>query len=285
MNRKSRSHRSEFLISRSENSGQKNKKWRNRALNFLAKIGWMRHVPKVFQVSLVARIAVFLMGGFVIFALFSPYFTLKKVAILRENPQIDAQEIEQSLQDFFGKNLFLLSKSSIENHVLKKFPELDWVKISEIWPDALRLEVKMSPPALKLLNAETANFSVISEKGVILPQNFGAENLEVIKVLQFEKIISPRSAFLQREILDKIKNGKKILESDFGLKIDETRYLFAAREIHFVFDGAEIWVDAQIDLPSQLKKLEPAAEIIGLYSKKFAHIDLRIPQQVFWKER
>ena len=41
----------------------------------------------------------------------------------------------------------------------------------------------------------------------------------------------------------------------------------------------------QTEIEPQIRKLEFASNQIGLYSNLFDHIDLRIPEQIFWDER
>jgi len=224
------------------------------------------------------------MAAFVAFALFSPYFTLKKITVVRDNPNLDASQIEKSLEDFYDKNLFFLPRDQILKKLRSDFAEFREIEISEKWPDGIELKISVSPPFANLLNTETANFSVISEDGVILAES-SRKNLPTIKIFQRKKPISPREKFLKKTTLLRIEKSQNFIKNQLKLRLAETRYLTAAREIHLVTeDGAVIWIDAQIEVDPQLRKLELAADEIGLYSKKFEHIDLRIPEQIFWKE-
>ncbi|MDH3324177.1 MAG: FtsQ-type POTRA domain-containing protein, partial [Candidatus Peregrinibacteria bacterium] len=240
---------------------------------------------KMFRASFLFGVMFFAMGAFILFAFSSPYFTLKKISVVRDNPNLDVEQVEKSMQDFYGKNMFFLSQQDLSNHLKELFPEFREVKITESWPDELGIQIEVSEPVANVLNVETANFSVISEDGVILTEK-SKENLPTIKILQYEKPILPRNKLLEKEVLNKIFLAKNLFENNVKLPVREIRYLYAAREIHLVSENEMVvWIDTQIKIESQIKKLEFAASQIGLYSNLFDHIDLRIPEQIFWEER
>jgi len=135
----------------------------------------------------------------------------------------------------------------------------------------------------RLFDKHSANFVSITNQGVISALN-STEGLPIIKILQYESPLLLHSSLISHEWLNKISLAKDILENDIKLPIKEINLLMMAREVHFItVDGAAIWIDLTQDITSQLKKLSLAEGKIKLYSKKFEHIDLRIPMQIFWK--
>jgi len=277
--KKSRARKKKFLLETKNCS--RTAKIRRKFFGFWSQIFFLRPIFSIFRVNFFARTAIFLMVGFLLFAFFSPFFTLKKISIERNSADLDATEIESALQNFFGENLFFLPHENLRAALFKKFPEFRAVQISENWPDALKLKIEVAPPAANLLNSSDANFSVVSDDGVILSQN-PDENLLTIKILQHEKNILPRQKFTEKKILEKIFAAKNLLEKK-NLKIAELHFLHAAIELHAIAEnGTNFWIDLQQPILPQIEKLDRAAEKIDL-QKKFDHIDLRIPKKIFWE--
>ena len=225
------------------------------------------------------------MTGFIIFATASPYFDLKKISVVRDSPSLSVEEIERVLNEFYGQNLLFLQHERVRSILREEFPEFREIDITEKWPSELELRITVSPPFLNLLNTETANFSVISLDGVILAEN-PDENLPVVKVFQHEKPILPRQKFLEKKILERIGEAEELLKTQLGLQINAVHLLYAANEVHFISRGEmAIWIDLALPIKPQVQKLVFAADKIGLHTRFFDHIDLRIPKQVFWKPR
>jgi len=280
--KKTRERRKKFLIDSNQKIFRKTKKIRNALLNFLAKILFFRQIGKIFRMSFFVGMIFLGMTGFIIFAIFSPYFHLKKITLVRNSPNIDLPEIEKSLNNFYDQNLLFISHEDIKQKLFTDFPEFREIQITENWPSALEFTIKISPALFNLLNIETANFSVISKDGIILAEKSN-EKLLTIKVSQYKKNIQPRQKFLEKEFLLKILHSKQLLES-LKLKIKEFHLLYFAKELHVVLENnSVIWIDLQLPIEPQVEKLKFSESRIKLYDKIFEHIDLRIPNEIFWE--
>jgi len=283
--KKSHRHRREFLLDSNQTQTRRPKKLRNRFLNILERILLIRQIKKLFKASVMVGILLSVMAIFIIFAVFSPYFNLKKITVVRDNPNLDVEQIDKILEDFYGQNLLFLSQPELIKNLQETFPEFREIKIKENWPSEINLEITVSPPLFNLLNTETANFSVISEDGVVLKEE-PAEDLPVIKVFQHENIIQLREKIMTKEDLQKIIKAENFLQQITKLPLHATHLHWTARELHLISTGEmQIWIDLQQPIEAQLQKLEEAANEIGLYTNRFEHIDLRIPKQIFWKLR
>jgi len=275
--------RREFLLDQNSDSRKKTKRFRNRILNFFERFLFLRQMGKLFHASAVFSVIFVTMGIFVLFAVLSPYFHLKKISVVRDSPSLDVEQIEKSLSSFYGKNLLFLSDSAIRDKLLSAFPEFRSVDVGENWPSEIELKIVVSPPRFNLLNTETANFSVVSEDGVILYEE-ADESLPTIKVFQYPKAIKKRQEFLTKEDVKNIAKAEKFLQEDVHLPLRATHLLWTARELHLVSQQEmEIWIDLTTSVEPQLQKLLFSKDQIGLFSKNFYHIDLRIPKQIFWK--
>ncbi len=280
----SHNRRRHFLLESNQKKQVKSKKTRNRLLNFLARILGFKRILKLFKTSFMLGILLFSMTGFTLFALFSPYFNLKKISVIRDSPNLEVEKIEENLTDFYNKNLFFLPHDEIQAKLFSVFPEFREIEIFEKWPDAIELKIKISPPKFTILNVETANFSVVSEDGVILTQQ-PDELLPVLKFSQHENPILPREKIFEKTTIEKIDLAQKLF-LELKMPIEEVWYLFDAREIHLITkNDTEIWIDAQLPVAEQIKKLAVAADKIGFYTKLLHHVDLRIPERIFWEEK
>lgn len=275
--------RKAFLIDSNLNQKKKSKKLRNRSLNFLAKVLFINQLLKLFRASFFFAFLFICMTGFILFSVFSPYFNLQKISIVRDNPNIDVAKIEASLADYYDKNLLFLSHEVMKKTLFENFLEFREIEIKEKWPSELSIKIKISPPFFNLFNSETANFSVISEDGIILAEK-PKEDLTVLKIQKYEKILVPGQRFVEREILEKIQRTKGLMENQIKIPIQDILFFPTAREVHLISKKeTAFWFDLQIPIDPQVKKLELATSEIGLFSKKLEHVDLRIPNQIFWK--
>jgi cell division septal protein FtsQ len=282
---KSRQHRREFLLDSPSQKSRRTKKVRNRFLNVLSRVLFVQKISKLFRTSVLFSVLFSLMALFIVFALATPYFHLKKISVVRDNPNLDVVQIEKSLEEFYGENILFLPHKNIREKLSTDFPEFRDVSIYENWPSEIELKVEISPPRFNLLNTESANFSVISEDGVIL-QEEPDEDLPVLKIFQYEKPIQIRQQFLSKEDLDKIEQAENILEGEIKLPLHASHVYWTARELHLISQtDMEIWIDLSQDIKPQMRKLELSAAEIGLYTNRFEHIDLRIPKQIFWKRK
>ena len=280
--KKSRSRRRDFLLETKSHTNSSGKRLRNRFLNSFTSLLLLRPIRKLFRASVIGGSVILFMIGFIAFAVFSPYFHIKKIEIVRDNPHLQIVEIQAALEDFYGQNMLFLPQDEIKSTLKKDFPEFRDIKINEQWPATLELAIQVSPPLFTLLNTETANFSVLSEDGVIL-QNQPDSELPVLKVFQHEKIIPPRTAWIKKEELDRLTQAEALI-LDLDLTIKERRHYHAAREVHFILSTqVAIWVDLSREIKPQIKKLEWSGDEIGVYTKPLEYIDLRIPEQIFWK--
>ena len=275
--------RKHFLIDSNQKKRQKPKKLRNRTLNLLAKVLFFRQILKLFKTQFLLFLFIGSMAGFIAFALLSPYFEIKNITVDRDNPHIDVEAIEQVLKEIKGQNLILVSYDDIRDSLQEHFPEFRDIEISERWPNELILKINISPARFNIFNQETANFSVMSEDGVILPQE-AQESLEVIKIFDLPRALKPGENFLEKDQVQKILNLQQLMNTQVKIPIAQRHFYPIAQELHLISqEGTAFWFDLRISPQSQIRKLELAANQIHLFTTKREHIDLRIPGQIFYQ--
>ncbi len=244
---------------------------------------WIKNIP-FSKFSTWGILACVGMALFVGIAILSPLFRVNTFRVERTSPFADSLLVEEILQDFYGKNLLFINKNDIIAALKLKMPELQNVEMEEDWPRTLTVQVGTSKPAYNIFNIETANFSVISEDGIVLSLQ-AIEGLPTIKIKQRVELVQLREQLLSPEQLQKIRNAEEILDGDLQLPIKSVEILFAANELHLISrNDMAIWLDLSQPIDQQLQKLKSAEHKIQLYRDTFDHIDLRIPQQIFWEE-
>jgi hypothetical protein len=243
---------------------------------------WFKNIP--FQnVSTWVVVLCAGMAFFVGIALLSPLFRLNTIIVERTSPFADPILVEETLQDFRGKNMLFLRHSDIVAALMEVMPELRDIELTEDWPRSLLVRVGAANPMYNVFNVETANFSVISEDGIVLADQ-SIEGLPVIKILQREEPILIRERVLTQKQLQQIYTAEGILDADLRLPLEAVEVLSSANELHLISRGEmAIWLDLSYSVEDQLEKLKTAEKKIQLYRDAFDHIDLRIPQQIFWE--
>ena len=279
MRRNSRARRRALMI---ETSDMRRQSSMRRLRRKLPMPFWFKNIPFQNVSTWVVALCVG-MAFFVGVAVLSPLFRLNSIVVERTSPFADPILVEEALQEFRGKNMLFLRHSDIVVTLAEAMPELKDIEIVEDWPRSLLVRVGAAKPMYNVFNVETANFSVISADGIVL-SNQSIEGLPVIKILQREEPILLRERVLSSKQLQQIYTAEGILDADLRLPLEAVEVLSSANELHLISRGEmAIWIDLSYSVEEQLSKLKTAEEKIKLYRDTFDHIDLRIPQQIFWE--
>lgn len=283
--KKTRQRRKDFLIDTNLSRRKSGKRWRNFFLNILRQFRFLGGIKKLFHVSVLFSTLFICIAVFIAIALFSPYFEIKKIRFVRDNPLLDIEKLETSLEPFYGRNLLFVSEKDITELLQAEYPEFRSIQMNEKWPSEIELQITVAKPFVNILNEETANFWVVSDDGVVLEPH-AQENLPTIHIYQYQKPIAPRDKLFEKKTIQALFEAQKFIEDDLEIPIEKIDLFLVSREVHLISDtGMALWIDLAQEIFPQVKKLQLADEKIGLYLKSFDHIDLRIPEQIFYKER
>lgn len=223
------------------------------------------------------------MALFISIAVLSPAFRVQRFHVIQKSPFVEITKAEEILEEFKGNNMLFLHKSDIRAALRKEMPELRDVEIEENWPRSLEITIDAAKPKYNIFNTETTNFSTIAEDGIVLAEQ-SIDGLPVIKIFQHEDVVKKRQQIISPSQLVKINEAEGIMDAELMLPVTAVEVYLAANELHFVSRGGmSIWFDLSRSVSTQLDKLSSAEGRIKLYKENFDHIDLRIPQQIFWK--
>jgi cell division septal protein FtsQ len=282
-NKKRSRRKREFLLESNHAKKTRTKKNRNRWLNLVAKILLLNQLSRFFKKSILLFLVFFVMTSFIVFAIFSPYFKIKELDIKRTNSEIDIAAIETALKDFYGKNLLFIDKYQISQKLLDTFPTFQEIKIKEKFPSTLELEIELTRPFFTILNEETANHVVISEKGVILSL-LANPNIPKIKLKNYPNILKVGDSITNPDFLQKIKQTQEVLAKEFNIQTKEIVFYLYAQEFHIISTTkTAFWFDLRRPIKDQLKLLKHVPQKIQLNSSRIEHVDLRIPNQISYK--
>lgn len=219
--------------------------------------------------------------GLTIYSLFfSSFFNIKEVVITNKDfeNQTVSDQIQSSLQDTIGKNIFTINTGELEEKVLKSFPELEKVSVSKKFPHNLNIEFSEYPLATNIVNESNVvkKSYIINATGFAIKENLEDPHLPYIKI-KTDDPINPKQAVIEKNKLNYILDAKIYFEDKFGMKIIKIEYKPVAREIHFLTErNFYLWLDIQRPFEEQLKKLKKALVKLDIYKENLEYIDLRI---------
>ena len=78
----------------------------------------------------------------IISLIFSSYFSIKNIQVVRENLNIDSAAIENKLNQYIGKNIVFFPRSKIYTTIQKDFPEFASVKVNKSLPSTIKIQLK-----------------------------------------------------------------------------------------------------------------------------------------------
>lgn len=279
MRRSQRARRRSLMIETSNYRTSRTRRLRRKLPGF----SWLGKL-QLGKVSTWGIIACSVMAAFILVAVFSPVFRVQKFHVIQKSPFVEIAKAEEVLEEFKGENMIFLHKGDVRAALRKEMPELREIEIKEQWPRKLELTLDTAKPKYNIFNTETTNFSVITEDGVVLAEK-SLDGLPVLKIFQYDKQVKKRQQILTPSQLIKIHEAEGIIDADLMLPVTAVEVYLAANELHFVSRGGmKIWLDLSRSIKTQLDKLVSAEGKINLYKENFDHIDLRIPQQIFWEE-
>lgn len=250
----------------------------------IKKIKLLAVLGAVFQKSVLAFVVLGTMTLFILFALWSPYFRVRAI-VVEPSMNLIPEEVLPVLEEFRGKNMLFLSETDVRAVLHENFPEFRTIELEEKWPRSLIIRAEVSPPRYNVFHEKTANFWLMTANGVLI--DLGTrDGLPTVRLRQYDRPLDLRQRVLSEEQLRQIVLAEDLYLEKIGLDVSAVEWLYAAQELHLVSRGGmTVWIDLQESIVQQIEKLEQAADEIELYTEQFDHIDLRIPQQIFWESK
>lgn len=220
-----------------------------------------------------------------------------KTVLLYEGDSVSTNTSFQKVaSQFRGRQLLTITKGDILENYLLNGVKLQSLEIEKNYPGTLVIRIQPLPIAYRtvfITNSEEQladDTFAMNTAGVLVngDLNDTIPLLEIVP-LAFE---TPKKGdeILESNEVQTFQKVTKAFIDEIGLNVKKVRFLQTARELHILTErDTWIWFDLTYDPLIQVQKLKDAVAEIQLFSKDYAHIDLRIPgqnnQRIYYLER
>ena len=215
---------------------------------------------------------------------FSHYFSVKSVDVIRNDDLINIDLAYRSIENVRLKPMIFIDKSEIKNSILWHQPNIKDITIRKIYPSNIKI-VLGSYKWLYDVKIEWRYFKV-TENGVFVPTKEIEEDKDIMRivwldsfwVMDYKKIIDEQQISKIKEIQDLIKWNNSFLN------IKELVYYKKERELHVI---DEKWIRYIFDLT---KEVPVQVEKLNIFYKQYlnkikywiVYIDLRINEKIIY---
>ena len=187
-------------------------------------------------------------------------------------------QIQAEIKEEIGKNIITLDTATLESQSKKMFPELETLKIEKNYPNILEISFNQYPLVANVIHESSAikkNY-IINSVGYIMKEDLENPNLPSIYMKEDEPA-NPELQLVEANKIVYILESIIYFEDKFGMGIKSIEYHKIPREIHLLTTrDFEVWLDVQIPVDQQLKKLKKALVKLDIYKENLLYIDLRI---------
>ena len=225
------------------------------------------------------------------------FLQITQIRLERTDAALPLQQVQASAKKFMGRNLLFLRPAQLEAELKAKLPFIDQVEVTKLWPNALKLKVYTYPILLKwqcaevhkkinkvgeIIEEERLQVRFVNERGYLAQGNNDEELLTVIE--HGTCPAKPQTYLFSPTTLEQFKIATEHLSQILGQKIKVIIFYRAARELHLRDDkGLTYWLDLQRPFTEQLDKLQQVSLEQGEKWQPQDHVDLRIPDKIFYK--
>lgn len=239
-------------------------------------------IKKIKKIAILAIIAIALILA-IHSLFFSNFFLITDIKLADDKPenQIIGKQIETGLQSSIGKNLIFTDTKTLEDQIIKSFPEIEQIQISKSYPKTLLIQFSEFPLATNVIN-ESASLKktyLINSIGYAVKEDMQDVNLPFIR-MKSDEPINTGNQVMDSMKLKYILDSITYFEDKFGMRVIEAQYKKIPREVHLLTEKKfYIWLDIQKPAEDQLKPLKKALVKLDIYKEPLKYIDLRIAGQ------
>lgn len=136
----------------------------------------------------------------ILFLLFSSYFSITNIEVVRESFNIDSAAIENELNPFIGKSIVFSPKSRIYKAIQKKFPEFAIIEVRKVLPSTLKIDLESHP-----IVANLRAYYILPEAEKTVNEDFTELNKAIEELYDSDVTIKePPTLLSDEEITDTI---------------------------------------------------------------------------------
>lgn len=211
---------------------------------------------------------------------------------------MDMELIERILHPFFGRHLFFVHASELEDLLKKSVADIDAVTLTKEYPNRLAVNVTLRPLTARLILTMPDNGENYSAQTGSTLQDFLTEDgrymqyrdaqvpniseLPAINLVDWGIKPQPGRFLLGSNFLQMMQEAEGILRERFGRSV-RTRMVFVrAREFHLTVDKYTLWFDEQSSLADQFGRYTLFLKTMG-GETALQYIDLRLRDRVVYR--
>lgn len=233
---------------------------------------------------LVASSLVLGLSALSFFVFGTSWFQIQAIQITHDEAALEEKAtVNLYLQEFLGDNLLFFDKDQHESTLLSEHPYLKRVNIHRgLFSSSLEVDLQSYLPVLNLKAKNedgTEVILILNEAGFVSSR--GEENAKLPMLVYMDPLEEkPETTVISEERLQNILKAQREFEAKFGMKILQSEYYQAARELHLYTEREFwVWIDLEKDIDLQFGKLKKVSNELGLYDAPLLYIDLRISGQ------
>lgn len=242
---------------------------------------------------------IFLSGYIVVF---SPYFKISpnNVLIEADTPWIDVNIAYRTLEDVYGRSIFLLDETTIATKLKESLKNIARIRIDTLYPNGIKVIISGSPIRYIASITWVEKRYGLSENGVLVPESavnsgstdtieIGSEVLKSEIFLNYKQVLSDEKMIYIGKVLQIFREewpdlilGKSryfMLENEFHISLESgTRILFTFQNqnsINYVQTLEFIKIQT-LSLKSYIQ-----AHKKEILDGNISYIDARIPSKLF----
>ena len=234
-------------------------------------------LTRFFKNAIYFTISGLILTVLILFLMFSSYFSITNIDVIRQDFHIDTALISNQLNGYVGENILFFQRSKIANTIKENFPEFASVQIKKVMPHTLKIDLKSHPvvanirayyvlPEVEIVESdeyvteieealidsfildesefdgseETAPIEqkcLINEIGQAIFDKEEDLELMTIVLTGLSQPIEDREVIISNEKMNYILDSIKYFSNLFKMKIVGIEYIPIAREAHLKTDS------------------------------------------------
>jgi hypothetical protein len=250
---------------------------------------WQGHVVK--WLSIFGVLSALLAVGLL---LFSPLLQVREITIRRLNPRLDIEHVQKIMSPLFGKHLFFLTSSDVHSLLSENISDIQHIEVGKLYPSELIVTVQLhplvsqlqivDPDAQEQLSATGAGLDFLTEEGIYvhIVGSAVAEDLPVIRLVDWAVRPTPGTVLVPPEILTRLTNTEEALRLQFGHTTEIRTVYLRAQEYHIFADGISLWFDMRSSLEKHLQRYRVFLQSIPRDDIR-QYIDLRLTDRIVYQ--
>lgn len=246
-------------------------------LEFDNTFNWIKKISLYYYL-----IWIFLMLSSAYVVVFSHYFSLKTVDVIRNDELVNIDLAYRSIESIRLKPMVFIDKEDIKKSILSHQPQIKDVEVRKIYPSNIKITI-WSFKSLYNTKIEWKYYEITSN-WVLIPTNETKENLLKINWIVDFWVLDYKN-LLKEEYINKIKNIESLIKANNSfINIKEMVYYKKERELHIIDDKSTKFIfDLTKEPIIQVEKLNIFyKEYLNNVAQKIVYIDLRINERVIY---